>query len=383
MAASKHRSRRWVLGPAVTLVASLLVLAAAEIALIVYHARKGIHTWMYVQQIEPLHGPDPELYWVNRPGLKIRPNPLNSFTQITIDSRGFRTTAPKAASPAGQAQPEGDPATNRPARTVVCLGGSTTFGYTVLQDGLTYPAQLRRILERGRGEPVEVINAAAYRYTSRDSYRMLRRICRTTPPTDIVFYHGINDMATAFLRGFQPDYRHVSPAHPPQPTKLARLLAHSHLLTTLRQRLPRRQVGQRKLFNVKNSVKSISHGTRHDAIAAFRDNIFRCRDLAAEIHANFFVVTFGFDRGALRREGLRTDHIDLIADFNNAIRQLAGEPGINIIEAAEKLQADPSIFTDGCHFTPRGTARLATVVAEGIRGKWEESGAGQRSEAGR
>ena len=105
--------------------------------------------WCYPGQVEK----DPRLLWRYRPDQVIRGGFLPPET-YTINSRGFRT--PEFT----DAKPEG-------VQRVVCLGGSTTFGWGV-SDQIAYPRQIEvklNALDR-EGRRWEVINLGMSNYST-------------------------------------------------------------------------------------------------------------------------------------------------------------------------------------------------------------------------
>jgi lysophospholipase L1-like esterase len=118
----------------------------------------------------PFMQPDPELFWSPRPGFR------GEFQgrPVTINARGLRGA---------------EPATPRPARRILCLGDSITFGYGVGDDE-TYPAALGRALA-ARG--VEVVNGGVTGYTSHQSWKLLQRVGPALRPDVVTVCIGWND----------------------------------------------------------------------------------------------------------------------------------------------------------------------------------------------
>lgn len=120
-----------------------------------------------------------------------RPRPHGVFryrngTQASINALGFRGPGHAATKLAG-------------ARRVVLLGGSTTFGWGVNDDG-TIDAHLRAILDTlTPARPTEVINAALDGYHMYQLLERLRAEVLALEPDVIVVNEGINDVAFAPL----------------------------------------------------------------------------------------------------------------------------------------------------------------------------------------
>ena len=117
----------------------------------------------------PFMRADPDLFWSPRPGFRgefqARP--------VTINGLGLRGP---------------EPAATRPARRVLCLGDSITFGYGVGDDE-TYPSALGRLL----GPGAEVINGGVTGYTSHQVLALLRRVGPVLRPDVVTVLIGWND----------------------------------------------------------------------------------------------------------------------------------------------------------------------------------------------
>ncbi|MFN8528113.1 MAG: SGNH/GDSL hydrolase family protein [Anaerolineae bacterium] len=98
---------------------------------------------------------------------------------------------------------------------IVALGGSTTFGYTPVDQ--TYPADLQRILRETYGYTnVEVVNAGVVSYTTFNIVPNFMTRVLELEPDMAIFYEGVNDIHTRTvppdcyrgmnaLRGLNPD----------------------------------------------------------------------------------------------------------------------------------------------------------------------------------
>jgi lysophospholipase L1-like esterase len=253
--------------------------------------------------------------------------------------------------------------------TVVCLGGSTTFGYTILRDAETYPAVLeQRLWESLPHTRVTVHNAAANKYSSRDSLLMLKRQIPRLKPTHVALYHGVNDMGAIFTYGFRPDHSHRGVPVLVPASHAERFFTRSHLYSTLKYRLGTRP----QLYNVFHAAVSVTPEIREKGIRCFRQNILGCRDLASSGGAKLVVATFAYHESTLKKQGMSQDHIGLLEDLNACVRSLAKEPGITVVDPDVVLSDDVANFTDGCHFTADGAAKLAEVIAGGMITTFEQ-----------
>jgi lysophospholipase L1-like esterase len=127
--------------------------------------------WCYPDQIQKDH----ELLWRYRPNQVIRGGFLPAG-EYTINSRGYRT--PEFT----DQKPEG-------VMRVVCMGGSSTFGWGV-SDGDAYPRRLEEKLNEFDPENRrwEVVNLGVTNYSSRQGLRLARSILDKLSP-DLVLIH--------------------------------------------------------------------------------------------------------------------------------------------------------------------------------------------------
>lgn len=104
-------------------------------------------------------------------------------TPIRINNRGFRG-------------PDFDVGREVDSIRVVCLGGSSTFGFYA-RDDFTYPAILERELAaRFPGRRVEVINAGVPHFTTDNIAALMSEEVRAYRPDVITIYSAFNDAGT-------------------------------------------------------------------------------------------------------------------------------------------------------------------------------------------
>lgn len=127
--------------------------------------------WCYPEQILKDH----ELLWRYRPNQVIRGGFLPAG-EYTINSRGYRTPEFTDQKPAG-------------VMRVICLGGSSTFGWGVADDD-AYPRRLEEQLNELDPEHRrwEVVNLGMTNYSSRQGLRLAREILPKVT-TDLVLIH--------------------------------------------------------------------------------------------------------------------------------------------------------------------------------------------------
>ncbi|MBW2723374.1 MAG: hypothetical protein JRE71_03215 [Deltaproteobacteria bacterium] len=118
---------------------------------------------------------------------------------------------------------------------ILCLGGSTTYGWGVDRPDQTYPAHLQQALAAnlpGKFRNVEVINGGLPWGTSAELLTHYHFKYHYYQPDWVVIHSGLNDAQAFDAPYYQPDYDHFR-RQMPGPTALperARWLTHSRLV---------------------------------------------------------------------------------------------------------------------------------------------------------
>lgn len=131
--------------------------------------------------------------------------------EVTINSLGFRG---KEFSETKQ------PGTYR----IVTLGGSTTYGIGLEEDG-TYPYFLEKVLQERLGtDSIEVINAGLVSATTAES--LSRFLLKVVPldPDLVIFYEGYNDLPPRLFDNYSDDYYHFRKIPDYKPPFLSKFL---------------------------------------------------------------------------------------------------------------------------------------------------------------
>jgi len=126
---------------------------------------------------------DRRVFWRFKPN-QILADPEIYRRPVRINSLGFRG-------------PDFTPA--KPARTfrIICLGDSTTFGWSVADDE-TYPAQLeKRLLARYPGRNFQALNLGVTGYTSLQGRELFLSRAAGFQPDLVIFAFGSNDQLPA------------------------------------------------------------------------------------------------------------------------------------------------------------------------------------------
>lgn len=132
--------------------------------------------WGYPNRIAK----DAEVFWRFRPNQVIRDG-FFAPGRYSINAHGFR--GPEC----GEEKPAG-------VMRVVCLGGSTTFGWGV-SDGMAYPRQLEYNLNRldPQGRQWQVINAGITNYSTHQGLALARRRLAQWKPDIVLFSFSWGD----------------------------------------------------------------------------------------------------------------------------------------------------------------------------------------------
>jgi lipoprotein NlpI len=100
--------------------------------------------------------------------------------------------------------PEIDKVKHRPR--VVCLGGSTTYGWMEKDPSKTFPAMMERDLSHYRR--VEVVNAGMPMASSAEILATLQFRVLPIEPDLVLLHIGLNDVYPELMPGYKPDYTH-------------------------------------------------------------------------------------------------------------------------------------------------------------------------------
>ena len=90
---------------------------------------------------------------------------------------------------------------------ILCLGGSTTYGYLLDRPEDAWPLQLQALLTKQLNRPVEVINAGLNYGTSAEmlTHYVMRQ--RHFKPDVVILHEGGNDAAPLILDDYDPEYQ--------------------------------------------------------------------------------------------------------------------------------------------------------------------------------
>lgn len=296
--------------------------------------------------------PAESMRWVPHPFQPFAGRPNASFQlrnddgsaeNITTNAEGFRTHEfPDEKQP-------GD-------FVVVCLGGSTTYGFKVDGNANTWPERLEAMLaERYPERRVRVYNLGVDMATTAVSLVNLALHGIRLDPDLIIVYHGYNDLDALGAVDFRTDHAHF---YRDIPTDVA--------ATSYQARLPR-WLRWSFTFTVATGALDRASGVNDLAVAAqmprhehadplfgfdaMLTNLDSIRSVASGRGAQTIFATFQF----------RDGEIDpLIREFNDALRAFFAHRGYDYVDQDALMpDLDATLQVDPCHFTQKGRDMMA------------------------
>lgn len=288
----------------------------------------------------------------------------------TISRLGLRGRAPVVPKPAGLVR-------------ILCLGGSTTFGYHVT-DGEEWPARLGEAL--GRDRRIEVVNAGRPGATTWNDFQALRDRLVQLEPDVVILYEGFNDLWRGVRRhaAVQSDYGVVEEGLPALEEPL--------------------DLGPPRLWPLRPSFLAYLVGRRVEHL--FHEPSARPVPALARLYDPAIVEVFGKNLGAMVRLCRRQGAIPVVAvfaacddttatadelrrrfeyvvqeipplDVPTALRgfhlyreqaRLVGrQERCPVVDLARLMPKDTAFFTDTVHFTAEGEGRMAELLASALK----------------
>jgi lysophospholipase L1-like esterase len=347
------RRRKVVLAVASVLVALVLGEAALQV---LYRVRHG--EWL----------PSPRAAWSRgvfafHPFLAVTPRPGASATSdegvvVTIGADGTRSLGAQTV------MPDAD------AKTVACLGGSSTFGVAV-SDGDTWPAALQAAL----GTPARVVNMGCPGYTTAENVIQTALVVPARSAKVCVYLAGWNDAHVMHIPDLEPDYSgwhgrfqltncQVIPSQDAD-TKVALLWY-----------LDRLRIGFAKDAYAEFRERPLAERTTVDrvdpvALALYRRNLRTLATLCRSQGAVPVFVPQVLNWKLLDRDGAY-GWAPRVADrfwktamdaYAAAMRDVATEEKVLFADAVLVHDWTPEDFADVGHFTPAGSRTFARLVA--------------------
>jgi lysophospholipase L1-like esterase len=305
-------------------------------------------------------------------------NPTQSrVVFFTVNRVGLRGKAPALPKPVGTLR-------------IVCLGGSTTFGYHVT-DGEEWPARLGERL--GRDGRIEVLNAGRPGATTWNDFRALRdRLIRLEPDV-VILYEGFNDLWRAVRRhaAVQDDYGSVEEDVPPTwepldlgpprgwPMRLSfgGFYAGRRLESLLdRRRTPRPVPDLEQLFHpaivdlyATNLAAMIRLCRAHDMVPVVA-TFAGCDDAQADAEEGRRRLRYVIEEIPPLDVPTALRGMEL---YRDQTRQVARREGAPLVDLARQMPKDTAFYSDTVHFTPRGEDRLSELLVAALQQEPEVS----------
>ncbi len=274
---------------------------------------------------------------------------------------------------------------------IVCLGGSSTYGYTTTGDATTYPARLQVHLASARPDlDVEVINCGTPGYTSFESLGILGTRASALEPDVVIVYHGVNDAHASLYRSSanpdapaQVDNTHYrSPWQVSSKGSLESLFESSHAFLVLR-RYTTDYAEQQTLLNASLVVDyDPDQKNRFDnpepspvGFENFERNLRSIVGIAGVHGAKVVLATQGTDYDDFKKEPGGSGPAQKAACARNGetVRRVArAHAGVHLADIAPRIETiaterktggKDDVFTSTVHFTDHGADLLAQMMA--------------------
>jgi len=290
---------------------------------------------------------------------------------ITINRYGLRGALPALPKPPGRTR-------------IVCLGGSTTFGF--VSDGEDWPARLQSLLSAG-GD-FEVINAGRPGATTWSDFRHLRDRLVQLEPDGVVLFEGFNDLWRGVRRHFgeQADYGGIDPALPAGEETLdlgesrsasVRISFGAYLAGQALERWlqgPSAPVGPRLApgqFHSDPAVVSIYESnlaamiqfSRKRGIQPIVLTFVGCDDARRPPEEQRLCLKYVLDNMPQLDVKSAQEGLDL---YRQVTREVARKQNAPLIDAAARMSKDMALYGDTVHLTREGEDQLARLIAPEI-----------------
>jgi len=295
--------------------------------------------------------------------------------QASFNSLGYRSP---------ERQERKSPGTIR----IVCAGGSTTFDILSVNDAQTWPWKMEEIL-RGRGLEAEVFNAGFPGWTSLENLVSLAIRDLDLEPDIVVLYQGINDLQPASHRPFDSQYEngHAEETVRALGFELQPLKWYEHSLFVEKAR--ELFLGDRDPWQRLQGVVPPNDGVLElptEALETFERNVRSFVAVAVAGGAKVVLVTQPIqirdafaeaDHAYLAKWILGLDPMVVPAQlerFNTVVRERAIAGPAHLADVARDIAWKEGDFGDPMHFSPDGSARMASFMADIIERAVDRTG---------
>lgn len=268
---------------------------------------------------------------------------------------------------------------------VLCLGGSTTYGFGVESPQNTYPAKLEILLNQfiQKNKPVlnnitgaEVINAGIDAGVSSEELQQYLFKYRYYQPDAVIVHSGINDALVwcSTADSFQLDYTHYRRLNfhlEPLP-KPARVLIKSYLLSFFVIQLFYsdfsvfedgfiQQTNHTYCRWSKVNIDSVSFNREYSSNPFFKNTQTLFREIVSDSAALFVLPNILNRENQMVKNNLR---YQMFSNENIRISHFLCEQNAGIpIAYNYDSTNNPTFWIDDCHLKEKGEARKAQIVA--------------------
>jgi lysophospholipase L1-like esterase len=355
----KTRSRGWLIA-LVVLVASL---GLAEVAFRFLWERDELDPYSAAMRNARIEG-HPYLAYANKP---LYDTVTDLGQQLTHNSLGFRGPEVDWVKPEGTTR-------------ILCLGGSSTYGFGPSSDLATYPARLEHHLREAYPErDFEVVNMGCQGYSTHESLINLAFRGVDLNPDLVVVYHMINDVRCALYPKVQHDNTHWRVSWPTErPTPTQRKLERSFLYLAWRRYLTdwwtvRQNLGA---YVIKDFGAYEDDFNQPDegglGFRNFQRNLVSIATLAQRHGSRVLFVTQGMDADDLGKAPSRSIQLKGMKKARDILAAVSADTGFPLIDAAPILEQaakdGQEVFTHQVHLQDPGADLLARTIAAGIVG---------------
>ena len=309
-----------------------------------------------------LYAPHPFIGYVLQPGAISDPKRKRTYQ---VNSLGFRGEEVLREKPEGTYR-------------IVCIGGSTTWGWDSYSDDKTWPAILQRTLKSSGGLPgdakrVEVINAGVPGYTLMESFVNLKMRVLPLEPDLVIVYHAANDARVIARGDVLPDYTHMRRvwSEPAPPTFLARLSNQSQLLGLILG-AESEQGDLDHILHVPGfeNLPIREAADVDEGLAIIGTTLREMNALTRAHNTQLALCTFAWSRDPHPKPNMQDwmDHqVALMERVNEVIRSVAQSEGALLIDVNANGPKTREEFTDIIHLTDAGRRKVAKTIANALR----------------
>jgi len=237
---------------------------------------------------------------------------------------------------------------------ILCFGGSTTYGYRVESNELTWPELLEaRLSERYPDRNVRAFNMGLDMATTAMSVVNMGLVGVHLEPDLVIVYHGYNDLAAIGASNHRTDHAHfygdlhAESVRRGYQSAVPGFLRNSYVVHLATGALDRRGGVNDLAREVQR--ERFSDTDRFKGMESTLQNLATVGAMADGAGADTLYSTFQF------ADGQNPTYLE----FNERLRAFFDEEGLDYVDQAALLpDNDPAINVDACHFTGEGRERL-------------------------